>query len=147
MAEYFRFVRFAIIWLVVFLMGRLILGAFDVAYAQGTHVFSMVTFSWFGALFFGAFSRRARSYKWYQGMLVGGTIAFSAQVLIFLATVVSYLVGADTYFNHPTALNVFEPVPLVQAVGIRAFGLVVNTIIASIIGLIGWSMGNLIPES
>ena len=30
---------------------------------------------------------------------------FIAQVVIFSATVISYALGIETFFNHPTALN------------------------------------------
>lgn len=146
MGRYFGFVRLAIVWLVVFMVARFIRGASGTPYEEGTWPFSMVMLASLAALFFAAFSRRMLGTRWYQGMLVGATIGFSAQVLIFLATVGSYVVGAETYFNAPTALNVEEPIGLAQALGIRAFGLVVNTIICSIVGLIGWSMGKLIPE-
>lgn len=146
MARSFRFVRFAIVWLVILMIGRLVLGAMGVPYAQGTWFFSMVMFSSFAALIFAAFSRRMLRTSWFEGVLVGATIALSAQVLILLATLVSYAVGAETYFNAPTALNVETAIPLGQALAVRAFGLVVNTITGSIIGLIGWSMGGLIPE-
>ncbi len=144
MSQYFRFVRFAIIWLVVLMIGRFILGATGVPYATGTTIFSMVIFGFIASLVFGGFSR-GYGYKWHEGLRVGTAIGLSSQILIFSATVVSYLLGAETYFNHPTALNVEAAVPLGQAIGIRAGGLVANTVINSIIALIGWSMGNLMP--
>ena len=146
MGSYFKQARFAIFWLVVFMIIRLILGARGVPYERGTIV-SMVMLSWLAALFYGAFCRRFKDYKWYQAALQGGTIAFSAQVLIFAATVISFLVGVDTYFNHPIALNVPEAVELTQALGIRVVGLLVNTVAASIIGAIGWATGVLLPKS
>ena len=144
MSQYFRSVRFPIIWLFVFMIGRLVLGATGVPYAIGTMIFSMVVFTNISSLIYGGFSR-GYGYKWHEGLRLGTAIALSAQILIFSATVVSYLLGAETYFNHPTALNVEAAVPLGQAVGVRAFGLVVNTVINSIVALIGWSMGNLMP--
>ena len=145
MSSYFHAVRFAVVWLLVILAGRLIIGA-SVPYEQGTHFFSLVTFSYLAALFFGAFSRRLWGFRWSQAMLLGAAIAVSAQILVILATLGSYLLGAETYFNHPTALNVEGPIPLGRALVVRLFGLVVNTIVASIIALIGWAMGKLVPE-
>ncbi|HEY7819704.1 MAG TPA: hypothetical protein VIG29_15895, partial [Vicinamibacteria bacterium] len=58
----------------------------------------------------------------------------------------SYLLGAETYFNHPRALNVQEAIPLGRALLIRLGGLLFNPIFASIAALIGWSLGNLIPR-
>jgi hypothetical protein len=79
-------------------------------------------------------------------MMLGVAIGLSGQVLIFLATLGSYLAGAETYFNHPTALNVQEAIPLGQAMVARLITLAINTIINSIVALIGWSLGKLIPE-
>ena len=147
MADYLRFARLPILLLIIFMMGRLILGATGVPYEQGTWFFSMVVLSYMAAFFFGAFSRRLSRYKWYQGLLLGATIGVSAQVLILLATLVSFLVGAETYFNHPAALNVQEAVGVGQALLIRLFGMVVNAVAAGICGLLGWVGGKLIPEA
>ena len=144
MSPYFRFVRFAIIWLVAFMIGRLVLGVTGVPYADGTMLFSMVIFSSVASLIYGGFSR-GYGYKWHESLRLGIAIALSGQILIFLATIASYLLGAETYFNHPTALQVEGTIPLGQAVGIRAFGLVANTVANSTVALIGWSMGNLMP--
>jgi hypothetical protein len=147
MADYFRFARLPILLLILFMIARLILGATGVPYETGTWFFSMVVLSYMAAFFYGAFARRLRGYKWHQAMLLGATIAFSAQILILLATLVSGLVGAETYFNHPTALNVEEAVGMGQALVTRLFGLVINCIVASICGLLGWVGGKLIPEA
>ena len=146
MSEYLRFARLAILLLALFLIGRLIVGARGVPYETGTGIFSMVTLSWILSFVFAAFSRPLRGYGLKQAVLLGVTIVLSAQILIFAATVLSYLVGAETYFNHPTALNVPEPVGLVQALPIRLFGLVVNTIVGSIWAILGWLAGNLLPK-
>ena len=147
MSEYCRFSQLAILLLFLFMIGRFILGGTGVPYEQGTWFFSMVVLANISAFFFAAFARRMRGYKWYQGMMVGATIALSAQILILLATLGSYLVGAETYFNHPIALNQPEAVGLGQALGIRVFGLVVNCITGAISGLLGWLGGKLIPEA
>ena len=146
MSEYIRFARLPILLMVIFVIARLILGARGVPYEKGTWFFSLVLLTTFSALYFGAFARRLRGYNWKQALLLGGTIALCAQVLIFVATLLSYAVGAETYFNHPTALNIIGPATVGQAVGSRAFGLAVNVILGCIWGLIGWSAGKLLPE-
>jgi hypothetical protein len=150
MGSYFRRVRFAILFVLLFAIGRLVLGATGVPYATGTHILSIVTFSFFASLFFGAFSRSAWGYRWGQAMMLGITIGLSGQILIFLATLGSYLAGAETYFNNPIALvgpGANEvAIPLVQAMVARLIGLVVNPILNSIAALIGWSLGKLVPE-
>lgn len=147
LSEYVRFARLPILLLVIFMIGRFWLGARGVPYPQGTWVFSMVVLTYFAAFFFGAFSRRLRGYRWHQAMLLGITIAVSAQILILLATVGSYLAGAETYFNNPAALNVTEAVPLGRAVLARLFGLVVSSVMSAIGGLLGWLSGKLLPEA
>jgi hypothetical protein len=146
MGRYFRNARFAIVFLVVLMIGRFILGARGVPFEKGTWFFSMVVFSLFASIFYGGFSRRLWNFKLLQGVLSGTAIGLSAQILIFVATVASYLVGADTYFNNATALNQTAAVSLMQAIGIRLGGLVANTILNSIAALIGWAVGALIPE-
>jgi len=146
MSEYIRFARLPIVLMVIFVIGRLILGARGVPYEKGTWFFSLVVLTYFSAFFFGAFSRRLSGYSLKQAMMLGATIAICAQVLILLATLFSYLAGAQTYFNNPTALNQSETVGLGQALVGRLFGLVVNTIISGILGIIGWSAGKLLPE-
>jgi ABC-type transport system involved in multi-copper enzyme maturation permease subunit len=146
MSQYIRYARLPIVLIVIFLIGRFLLGAFGVPYEKGTWFFSLVVLTYFSAFFFGAFSRRLSGYSLKQAMLLGATIALCAQVLILLATLLSYLAGAQTYFNNPTALNQPEAVGLVQALGSRVFGLVANTIISGILGMIGWSAGKLLPE-
>lgn len=145
MGSYFHKARFAIVFLLIFLVGRLAMGAAGVPYENGTRVFTLVTFSVFASILYGGFSRRLWGSGWLQGMLMGTTIGLSAQIIIFLATVFSVVLGLQTYFNNPIALNQPDAVPLGQVLVIRAGGLVVNTILNSIAALIGWALGNLIP--
>ncbi len=145
MSEYIRFAKLPILLLVLFMIARLILGATGVPYQSGTIV-SMVSLAWVSAFFFGAFSRRLRGYSLKQAALLGLTIALCGQVLIFAATLVSYLVGAETYFNHPTALNQTEAVAMGPAVLARVGGLVANSIIGSIWGLLGWTGASCFPR-
>jgi len=150
MGSYFRRVRFAILFLLLFAIGRLVLGATNIPYATGTHIFSIVTFSFFASLFFGAFSRALWGFRVPQAMMLGVAIGLSGQILIFLATLGSYLAGAETYFNNPIAIlgqggAVEEAIPLGQAMVARAIGLVLNPIFNSIAALIGWSLGKLVP--
>ncbi len=145
MGSYFGRVRFAILFVVLFAIGRLVLGATGMPFAQGTHLFSIVTFSLFASLFFGAFSRQLWGFRFHQAMMLGVAIGLSGQILIFLATLGSYLAGTQTYFNDPAALNVPEAIPLGQALVARLIGIAINPILNSIAALIGWSLGKLIP--
>ena len=73
-------------------------------------------------------------------------MAFASQVVIFSATALSYALGMDTYFTHPTALNAPGPLPMSAAMVVRLQGLIGNTISSGIIGGLGWALGGLLPE-
>ena len=73
-------------------------------------------------------------------------MAVVAQVVILLSTAASYVLGIASYFNHPMALNQPEAVALAQAMGIRAGGLVVNTLLNGIAGALGWALGRAPPR-
>jgi len=68
--------------------------------------------------------------------------------VVFTATALSYLIGIQSAFNHPLALN--QPgvasVPFATAMGVRAGGIVVNTLATGIAGAIGWALGGLLPS-
>ncbi|HSR66846.1 MAG TPA: hypothetical protein VLU25_02800 [Acidobacteriota bacterium] len=146
MSEYIRFARVAILWLVVMFILRLLLGIFEVPYEEGTSQASLVLTTLFACIFLGAFGRRLRGYGVLQAALLGITIAFVAQVLIIAGTAGSYLLGAETYFNHPKALNTPDAVGVVQAMVIRVVGMLVNMIIGAIAAMLGWLSGKLVPE-
>jgi hypothetical protein len=72
-------------------------------------------------------------------------MALVSQVVILLSTAVSYLLGIDSYFSNPMALNrQVDPVGMGAAMGFRAGGLVVNTILNGIAGALGWALGGLL---
>ncbi len=146
MGSYFRRVRFAIVFIVILVIGRVVLGATGVPYATGTNIFSIVTFSFFASILFGGFSRAVWGFRLGQAMMLGVAIGLSGQILIFLATLLSYVAGVETYFNNPAPLGGGESVPLSQAMLGRTLGLVANTIFCAIAALIGWALGKLIPE-
>jgi hypothetical protein len=66
-------------------------------------------------------------------------IGLFSQILIFIATLISYLANLNTYFTHWDALNVPEGTvaPMAQAMTARAGGLLGGTILATIVTLIG----------
>ena len=79
--------------------------------------------------------------------MLGAIIGYGAEIIILLLTVAAYAFNADTYFNHITALNVEEAIPLGQALGIRLGGLAAGTLMCGILGLLGWLGGALVPEA
>src|SRR5688500_8972970 len=96
--------------------------------------------------FFAAFCRRWRGYTLLRAMGLGLTLGLMAQIVIFLSTLVSYSLDMTTYFNHPTALNVAERIPMAQAMTTRATALLIGPILNSIAAAIGWALGGLLPH-
>jgi hypothetical protein len=147
MAEHLRLARLFWLLLAIFTIGRLAMTRLP--YDRFHHVFSLVTLTAFATIFYGAFTRRWRDYRVLQAMTLGALLGFSAQVVIFFATLVSYTLGVDTYFTNPRALLGSnappDPVGFAQAMGARTGGVVFNTIASGMMGSLGWVMGALLP--
>ncbi len=146
-----RFVRLPLLLLVIFTIIRFALGASGVPYApRGNAMVSIVGLTVVSCVYFGALSRRIGGFGWGGTALVGYSIGLFGQILIFLATWLSYAAGIETsYFRHWDALNVPEGtvVPLGAAMMARAGGLVIGPILtAAIPALIGRLLSALAPE-
>jgi hypothetical protein len=146
MRENLRLARLYFVLLGIVTLGRWLQGAFGVSYEKGHHVFSIVILTAFSTIYYGAFVRRWRGYRLSQAVGIGFTLGLTSQVVILLATVVSYALGLHTFFNNPRALNVTEPIAFGPALVIRLGGLVGNSIFASIAGGLGWVLGGTLPE-
>lgn len=146
MAENLRVARLYLVILAIFTVGRWIQSIKEVPYEKGHHVFSIVIMTFMASAFFAAFCRRWRGYTILRAMGLGLTFGLMAQIVIFLSTVLSYSLGMTTYFNHPTALNVTEAIPLAAALKGRAGGLLFGPIANAIAAVIGWALGGLLPE-
>lgn len=145
MREKIAFIRLPILLLFLFFLGKLWLGAIGKPYALGNRLFSILTLAIHLELVWGAFSRRYLNYGAGGGAIVGLLIGLAGQIFIWLGTAGSYLVGAQTHFNDPEALNATAAVPFATAMLGRTVGLVINTVSGAIVGLIGWALGGLIP--
>jgi hypothetical protein len=145
MAEYLRLARLYFVLLAIVTIGRWTLGFQHVPYEKATDKVSIVILTLFAAIFYGAFTRRWLNFRIGQALLIAMLLAFTSQVVILLSTVASYGMGIESYFNHPVALNVAEPVAVGRAIGIRLGGLVANTLTTGIAGALGWAMGALLP--
>ena len=139
-----RFVRLPLVLILVWAVLRFLLGvAFHVPYApRGNAMFSVVGLTFISALYFGAMSGKVGNFGWLGAFLVGVVIGFWAQILIFTATVVSFAAHlSGSYFVHWDALNVTPEqaagVTMGQILAIRGTGIVVGSIIAGIMALIG----------
>ena len=120
--------------------------AFGVPYEQGTHVFSIVTLTLFASLFSAVFLRRWRGFRLGDAAAFAMFMALVSQLVVWLSTAVSYALDIPSYFSHPMAINrQAEPIPFLPAMGFRAVGLVVNTLLNGIAGALGWALGALLP--
>jgi hypothetical protein len=149
MPENLRLSRLYLVLLSIVTIGRWMDGNVrHTPYALGTHVFSLVTFSLVSSVFHGAFCRRWRRFRIHQAATLGMTLGVEAQILILVSTIASYLLGIESYFNHPAALNpnAIPPIGFGAAIGYRVFGLVANALLNAIAGALGWALGALLPE-
>jgi hypothetical protein len=145
-----RFVRLPLLLLLIFAAARFALGARGVPYApRGNAMFSIVGLTFVSSFYFGALSRRLGGFGWGGTALVGYSIGLFAQVLIFVATWLSYAAGIETsYFRHWDALNVPEGtiVPLATAMQARLGGLLVGPVLAIVPAVVGRALGALAPD-
>ena len=135
-----RFVRMPLVLLVIWAALRFIIGLRGVPYApRGNAMFSVLGLAIISCLYFGAMSRRVGNFTWAGTILVGAVIGLWAQILIFLATLVSLAANLNTYFVHCDALNIPEGThaTMAQAMTTRAGGLIAGTILGIIAALIG----------
>jgi hypothetical protein len=145
-----RFIRLPLVLLVIFAVARFSLGAAGVPYApRGNAMFSIVGLTFISSFYFGAFSRKVGGFGWGGTVLVGYCLGMFGQILIFLATWLSYAANIETsYFRHWDALNVpaGTVVPMGQAIATRAGALVVGPIVAIVPALLGRLLSGLAPE-
>ena len=145
-----RFVRLPLLLLLIFAIARFTLGAKGVPYApRGNAMFSIVGLTFISSFYFGALSRRVGGFGWGGTALTGYSLGLFAQVLIFVATWLSYSAGIETsYFRHWDALNVPEGtlVPMATALQTRAGALLIGPLIAIVPALIGRALSALAPE-
>jgi hypothetical protein len=144
-----RFVRLPLLLLLLFAVGRFILGLVGVPYfPRGTAIFSVVVLGFISSFYFGALSGKVGGFGWGGALLCGTVIGFAAQILIFTATLVSYLGDFNTYFRHWDALNVPEGtvVPMAQAMRARAGALLIGPLVMTVAAAIGRCFGALSPE-
>ena len=145
--EYLKVARPFLVLLAIFTVGRWTMGVRGVDYAKGHHVFSLVILTLIGSIFYGAFVRRWLGYPIMRTFGLGIVLGLSAQIVIVLATALSYTLGMNTYFNHPTALNAEGPMAFGDAMGRRVGGLVGNTVFAGIAAALGWFFGGALPDT
>jgi len=146
-----RFVRLPLVLLVIWTVLRFLNGpVFNNPYApRGNAMFSIASVTVISALIYGAMSNRVGNFSWLGTVLIGLVLGLFSQILIFTATLISYLANLNTYFTHWDALNAPEGtiVPMATAMTGRAFGILVGPIGVIVIALIGRAVfGKLAPR-
>ena len=147
MGDNLRFMRFYFWLLGLFTIGRFALGFAGVEYAKAHQVFSLVTLALIASAHHAAFARAFQGSDLKRALGLGATIGLTTQIVILVSTILSYALGLQTYFNAPQALNSPTALGFGAALGARAFGLVVNTILNTIAAAIGWAMGGALPSN
>jgi hypothetical protein len=146
MNEDLKLLRFYFVLLAIFTIGRwgLSLGGADY---EATHqVFSIVILTMLSSAYYGGFVRRFLGSGVKRAMVLGLWIGFSAQLIVFGSTAISYLAGMDTFFNHPRALNLPEMPSFGDAMVIRLQGILGNTIFNALAAALGYAIGGVIPQ-
>jgi hypothetical protein len=162
----FQFVRLPLLLVTIWTVIRFILGVAGVPYApRGNAMFSVYSVMMLSCIYFGALSNKVGGFKWSGTILTGVTIGVYAQVLILLATLISYLGGLDTYFIHWDSLNIkpanlSPPVSIADALQhpeqvttsfsqvlvVRLRGIFFNGIFSGIFAVIGRALSGLAPK-
>jgi hypothetical protein len=146
---YARLARPYFVLLAIVTVGRWLMGtAFGVPYDKGTNVLSIVTLTLMASIFSAVFARRWLGWRLSQAATFAMFMAVVSQLVIWASTIASYGLGIESYFNNPMALNrQTEAIAFGGAMGFRALGLVVNTILNGIAGALGWAVGALLPPT
>ena len=146
MSENLKLLRFYFLILAVFTIGRWGLSLGGVEYAKAHQVFSLVTLSLIASAHHAAFARAFLGYRLGKAAGLGATIGFVTQLVIFVSTALSYMLGLETFWNAPAALNAAQPIPFGQAMLARAGGVVANTLTNTVAALLGYAMGGVLPK-
>ena len=145
-----EFILLPMLMLVIYATARFLLGVFGVPYApRGNAVFSVLGLAVISCVYYGALSKRVGGFGWGGTILTGYFIGLFAQILIFTATLLTFLLGLDTYYTHWDALNVPEGtvVSMGDAMTARAVGLVFGPVLPTIAVVIGRLLSGLAPKS
>jgi hypothetical protein len=143
-----RFVRLPFVLVLIYAIARFSVGVFGVPYApRGNAMFSIVAAMMISSFYFGALSGKVGGFGWGGTLLIGVSIGFFAELVVLLATLVSYLGNLNTYFIHWDALNIPEgtTIPLGTAMGKRAGGLIAGPILCLVAASLGRALSGLAP--
>lgn len=147
MSENLKLMRFYFWILGVFTVGRWGLSIGGANYTETREVFSLVILALIASAHHAAFARAFAGYNLKQAAALGATIGLVTQIVIFVSTALSYMLGLETFFNSPLAIaRSTTAITFGSAMVQRAVGLVINTILNTIAALIGYAMGGALPK-
>lgn len=150
-AKVLRLVALPLVLLLIWTIARFSLGVSGMPYApRGNAMFSVFGLTLISCIYYGALSKNLAGFGWGGTILTGYTLGLAAQILIFIATLVTYLMGVEgtSYFAHWDSLNVPEGtmLPLSKAITARALGLVFGPIFPVVAAVIGRLLASLVPK-
>jgi hypothetical protein len=147
MSENLKLMRFYLVLLAIFTVGRWALSLGGAEYDKTHQVFSIVILTNISTAYYGFITRKFVGGGLKRAIVLAASMAVASQIIIFGSTVVSYLLGMRTFFNYPRALNVTAPIPLGQAVLARTGSFVANIVTNVITGALGFWIGGVVPKS
>jgi len=146
MSENMKLLRFYLVLLAIFTVGRWGLSLAGADYDKTHQVFSIVILTNISSLYYGLLVRSFVGGGVKRAIVLGASMAVASQVVIFASTALSYMLGMHTFFNHPRALNAVEAVPFGQAIVGRSITFVANIVTNAITGALGWLIAGVVPR-
>ena len=140
-----RFVRLPFAMLTIFAVIRFSFSFFNIAYGNRSNSISLVVLAVVSGIYYGAISKKVGGFNWTGTILIGLSIGLFGQILIFSATLISFLGHLDTHFVNGDALIGKPGAVLTMAEGMipRSVALITGPIVGMIAssfgrGAFGW---------
>lgn len=147
MGENLRLIRFYLVLLAIFTVGRWGLSLGGAKYEDTHQVFSIVILTLISSAYYGLLTRGFVGGGLKRALAIGALMGAASQVVIFLSTAISYILGIDSFFNYPRALNVQEAIPFGQAMVARSITFVANVVLNVIAAALGYAIAGVGPKA
>jgi hypothetical protein len=142
-----KLIRFYLVLLAIFTLGRWGLSLGGAEYSATHQVFSIVILTNISSAYYAFLTRGFVGGGLKRALTLGALLGAISQVVILVSTAASYILGMETFFNAPRALNVAEAIPFGQAMGARAVGLVVNVVTNVLTAALGYAIAAVGPKA
>jgi hypothetical protein len=146
-SENLRLIRFYLVLLAVFTVGRWGLGFGGADYDATHQIFSIVILTNISSAYYAFITRGFVGGGLKRALVLGALLGAVSQAVILVSTAVSYMAGMETFFNAPRALNVEEAIPFGQAMGARAITFVANVVTNVITAALGYAIAGVGPKA